>query len=152
MKDIELLNQNFDQLKSEKHFELGSSKELPHIYILEDEDFLRTSLTKYLSKIYVNHRITAFVSTTEFIEELVNIEKGTPILLVTDMTFGENDIDGIAMVDYLKKLRYINFEVIMMTGFGSIETAISATKRGIFKYLTKPFSLDDMRNAVAECL
>ena len=78
--------------------------------------------------------------------------KDSPLLLVTDMSFGENEIDGIALIDYLKKLQFVNFEVIMMTGFGSIETAIDATKRGIYKYLTKPFSLEDIKGVISDCL
>ena len=31
-----------------------------------------------------------------------------------------------------------------MTGFASIETAINATKKGVFHYLTKPFELEDL--------
>jgi len=39
-------------------------------------------------------------------------------------------------------------EVIMMTGYSSVETAIEAMKLGAFDYLTKPFSLEDLREKV----
>ena len=107
---------------------------------------------KYLSKIYKNFLIKDFACPSFFIEELSLVDKNNPLLLITDMSFGENEIDGIALIDYLKKLQFSNFEVIMITGFGSIETAINATKRGIFKYLTKPFSLEDIRVVISECL
>ena len=56
------------------------------------------------------------------------------------MSFGGFELDGISLIDQLKKMDVAGFETIMMTGFGSIETAINATKRGVFKYLTKPFA------------
>ena len=39
-----------------------------------------------------------------------------------------------------------------MTGFASIESAINATKKGVFHYLTKPFDLDILKDLVAEAL
>ena len=152
MKDIELLNQGFDEAQLPQLSGLSSVNNFPVIYILEDEDFLRSSLKKYLSKIYKNHMIKDYACPSFFVKELSLVDKNSPLLLVTDMSFGENEIDGIALIDYLKKLQFVNFEVIMMTGFGSIETAINATKRGIYKYLTKPFSLEDIKGVISDCL
>ena len=146
------MNQGFDRAQTKQRSDFNSINNLPVIYILEDEDFLRSSLKKYLSKIYKNYIVKDFACPSFFVKELSLVDKNSPLLLVTDMSFGENEIDGIALIDYLKKLQFLNFEVIMMTGFGSIETAINATKRGIYKYLTKPFSLEDIKGVISECL
>ena len=68
------------------------------------------------------------------------------------MSFGGFELDGISLIDQLKKMDVAGFETIMMTGFGSIETAINATKRGVFKYLTKPFAMEDIREVVSLAL
>ena len=60
-------------------------------------------------------------------------------------------MDGIATLDELKKLDD-DLPVLMITAFASVETAISAMKRGAFDYITKPFKNDEVlvvvRNAV----
>ena len=60
-------------------------------------------------------------------------------------------IDGIATLEELKKLDE-DLPVVMVTAFASVETAISAMKRGAFDYITKPFKNDEVvivvRNAV----
>lgn len=52
-------------------------------------------------------------------------------------------IDGIQVLDTLKKEhKYI--EVIILTGHGSLESAVVCTKLGAFDYLPKPYELDDL--------
>ena len=60
-------------------------------------------------------------------------------------------MDGLTVLDELKKIDE-DIAVIMITAFASVETAISAMKRGAFDYVTKPFKNDEvlgvLRNAV----
>ena len=60
-------------------------------------------------------------------------------------------IDGITTLDELKKIDD-DLPVVMITAFASVETAISAMKRGAFDYITKPFKNDEVlvvvRNAI----
>src|SRR5687768_17806106 len=60
-------------------------------------------------------------------------------------------MDGLAALEELKKLDE-ELPVLMITAFASVETAISAMKRGAFDYITKPFKNDEVlvvvRNAV----
>jgi two-component system response regulator PilR (NtrC family) len=60
-------------------------------------------------------------------------------------------IDGITTLEELKKIDE-DLPVVMVTAFASVETAISAMKRGAFDYITKPFKNDEVvvvaRNAV----
>jgi two-component system, NtrC family, response regulator PilR len=147
LKDIEYLNQS----ESNEIISPDASVK-PIIYIIDDEDFLRSSLLKFISKIYPNLEVIGFFNPSAFIKELSSKKEVVPFILLTDMSFGDTEIDGIALVDYLKKSIKSNFQVIMMTGFGSIESAINATKKGVFKYITKPFSLEDIREVVGDCL
>ncbi len=57
------------------------------------------------------------------------------------------DIDGLQILEEIKR-NFPETEVIIMTGYGSIETAIEAIKKGAFHYLTKPVKLDELRSLV----
>jgi two-component system, NtrC family, response regulator AtoC len=54
------------------------------------------------------------------------------------------DINGMEVLSQIKK-RYDNVEVVIITGYGSIDSAISAIKIGAYHYVTKPFKLDEIR-------
>ena len=58
------------------------------------------------------------------------------------------DMDGIDILTRLKAA-YDNTESIIMTGHGSIETAVQAIKQGAYHYLTKPFRLPEVRSLAA---
>ncbi len=77
------------------------------------------------------------------------IEKKTIDLAITD--FKMPDIDGI---EVLKRAKAINPEVdvIMMTAFGSIESAIEAMRAGAIDYLTKPIDLDQLEVVINKAL
>lgn len=62
-------------------------------------------------------------------------------VIVTDLNLP--DINGIDMVRKLKAISP-DTEIIMVTGFGSTEMAISATKAGAFYYLEKPINLEEL--------
>jgi two-component system response regulator AtoC len=54
------------------------------------------------------------------------------------------DVNGMDVLSEVKK-RYDNVEVIVITGYGSIDSAINAIKIGAYHYVTKPFKLDEIR-------
>jgi two-component system response regulator AtoC len=54
------------------------------------------------------------------------------------------DAEGMDILSQIKK-RYANVEVIIITGYGSINSAINAIKIGAYHYVTKPFKLDEIR-------
>jgi DNA-binding NtrC family response regulator len=74
-------------------------------------------------------------------EALVKFQKELPQVLITDNKM--KDIDGLM---FLKKVQsdYPSIVSIMMTAFGSIETAIEAMKAGAYHYIIKPFKNDEM--------
>ncbi len=61
------------------------------------------------------------------------------------------DLDGL---DALKKIKSLdaNCEVIIITGYGSISTAVEAMKAGAFHFLSKPFAPDDLRTVITRAL
>lgn len=62
-------------------------------------------------------------------------------LVITDMKMP--DMDGLEL---LEKLRDLNpfIQVIVLTAYGTVETAVEAMRRGAFNYLTKPVNLDEL--------
>jgi DNA-binding NtrC family response regulator len=76
--------------------------------------------------------------------------KTAPFCLITDISL-EHGADGLMLVDNLKEKNF-NFVSIAMTGFASIETAISATKKGVYHYLTKPFELENLQKLIIEAI
>lgn len=85
-------------------------------------------------------------------EALVRFKTDLPQILITDHKM--KDIDGLM---FLKKVQsdYPEVVSIMMTAFGSIETAIEAMKSGAYHYIVKPFKNDEMlmlvKRAVEKC-
>jgi len=57
------------------------------------------------------------------------------------------DMDGLQILEEIKR-NFPETEVIIMTGYGSIETAIEAIKKGAFHYLTKPVKPDELMSLV----
>jgi len=74
-------------------------------------------------------------------EALVKFKKELPHVLITDLKMKE--IDGMM---FLKKVQadYPKLVTVMMTAFGSIETAIEAMKCGAYHYIVKPFKNDEL--------
>jgi DNA-binding NtrC family response regulator len=74
-------------------------------------------------------------------EALVKFKKELPQVLITDLKMKE--IDGMM---FLKKVQadYPKVVTVMMTAFGSVETAIEAMKLGAYHYIVKPFKNDEM--------
>ncbi len=74
-------------------------------------------------------------------EALVKFKTDVPQVLITDNKM--KDVDGLM---FLKKVQsdYPQIVSIMMTAFGSIETAIEAMKLGAFHYIVKPFKNEEM--------
>src|SRR6266487_1881278 len=72
------------------------------------------------------------------------IESQAPELVVTDLNLEKSRTQGL---DILQKARTLHppAVVIVITAFGSIETAVEAMKKGAYDYLEKPFKLDDFK-------
>ncbi|MBI5140581.1 MAG: sigma-54-dependent Fis family transcriptional regulator [Nitrospirae bacterium] len=68
-------------------------------------------------------------------------------VVLTDLKMEK--IDGMQILRRCKEL-YPDIEVIMITGYATVETAIEAMKHGAYHYVAKPFKLDEVRKVVRE--
>jgi DNA-binding NtrC family response regulator len=70
-------------------------------------------------------------------------------LVLTDLKMDK--VDGLEVLRRCKA-RYPDIEVILITAFATLETAVQAMKEGAFHYVAKPFRLEEVRRSVAEAL
>jgi DNA-binding NtrC family response regulator len=105
-----------------------------HILVVDDEPAVRDILEDTLMQEGYS------VSTAEDGAAAIQAVKETVVhIVITD--FQLPDIDGLKIIDRLLKLD-AKIIPIMMTGFGTIETAVQAMKSGAFDFITKPFDLE----------
>ena len=67
----------------------------------------------------------------------------TPTAVILDIWLQGSELDGLGILEIIKK-RYPLMPVVVISGHGTIETAVSAIKMGAYDYLEKPFSHDKL--------
>ena len=82
---------------------------------------------------------------------LAAIRARKPALLVLDIWMSGGGMDGLELLDLVKGLD-ADLPVIMISGHGNIETAVSAIKRGAYEFLEKPFKSDRLLLLVERAL
>ena len=105
-----------------------------NIMIVDDEKIVRESLFHWFTKI--GHTVEKASSGFEALEKL---EKNPFDLLFVDIKMPE--MSGIELLEKVKT-EYPETSVIIITAYGSIETAVNAMKLGASDYLLKPFKPD----------
>ena len=105
-----------------------------HILVVDDDSAVRDVLQEALTQEEYS------VSTAQDGASAIQAVKDSVVhIVITD--FQLPDIDGLEIIDRLAKLD-AKIIPIMMTGFGTIETAVRAMKSGAFDFITKPFDLE----------
>jgi two-component system response regulator AtoC len=108
-----------------------------HLLVVDDDPVTLDLLKEVLSK--EGYKVETALSGEEA------ITKGMDTLfdiIITDVRMG--DKDGMEVLRSFKK-NSPETTVIMITAFGSIETAIEAIREGAFDYISKPFKLDEIK-------
>lgn len=72
---------------------------------------------------------------------LAAISDRAPRLVFLDIWMQGSKLDGLALLDEIKS-RHPDLPVVMISGHGNVETAVSAIKRGAFDFIEKPFKSD----------
>jgi two-component system nitrogen regulation response regulator NtrX len=84
-------------------------------------------------------------------EALAGVRARQPALLILDIWMQGGGMDGLELLDMVKALDP-DLPVIMISGHGNIETAVSAIKRGAYDFLEKPFKSDRLLLVVQRAL
>jgi len=82
---------------------------------------------------------------------LAAVRARKPALLVLDIWMAGGGMDGLELLDLVKALD-ADLPVIMISGHGNIETAVSAIKRGAYEFIEKPFKSDHLLLVVDRAL
>ncbi len=110
------------------------------IVIIDDEAPILDLMGQLCRK--MGHEVFLYQTGREGMEAMDRVR---PELLIVDLRIG--DMNGLQIIQDCR-VRHPKTEVVMVTGYGSVETAVEAMKLGAFDYLTKPFELDDLQRTI----
>jgi len=116
------------------------------ILIVEDEDDIREMIAGILSDEGYEVRT---VATSD--EALLSVKSRKPSLIVLDVWLKGSSMDGIELLDTIKA-NYAHLPIIIISGHGTVETAVSAIRKGAYDYIVKPFKADKLLVTVSRAL
>jgi DNA-binding NtrC family response regulator len=115
----------------------------PTILIVDDEKHTRDGLRRLLEDDYDTY-------VAEDIRGAMDVLEREQIdLMITDLRLGGDD--GMVLIERALKLPHPPI-CIMMTAYGTVDTAVEAMKRGAYDFVTKPLNLDKVEMLVARAL
>lgn len=119
-----------------------------HIIVIDDDAEMRSLLTDFLQQ--EGYRVSNFPNARLALEKIS--ADGQPFdgdLVISDIKMPE-----MTGIEFAEKFKSIHPEVplILITAFGSIESAIDAIRKGAFDYVVKPFKLAEMSVTVSRAL
>ncbi len=115
-----------------------------HVIVLDDEPGIIRLCQRLLER--AGFQVTGFSEPTT---ALAALEGHPPDLLLVDIRMPV--LDGFAVIDQVRQ-RYPDIAVVVMTGFGTVETAIEALRRGADGLILKPFRGNELVQSVQRAL
>ena len=112
------------------------------ILVLDDEPIVCQRLKPALEKL--GYEVDTF---TQSLEALHQIQKTEYEIIITDLKM--KGIDGLQFLQAAKK-RSPRTEVIVITGFATLETAKESFQKGVFDFIAKPFKLSEIQEVVTK--
>lgn len=129
-----------------RHRDQGKDKKVnePKILVIDDDPEIVESLTEYLTdhEFDVRQADSLRAAYRIFEEEQIDIA-------IVDYRLPDGDA-----LEFLSKLKQMNVltETIVLTGYGSIDLAVKATKEGAFHFMTKPVQFAVLTSLIRSCL
>ena len=118
------------------------SEQKTKVLILDDEPIVLKRLKPALEK--SGYDVEAFSRSLEASNRIMEKEFD---IVITDLKM--EGIDGMEFLTRVKDRSPVT-EVIVITGFATMETAKESFKKGVFDFLAKPFKLGEIKDAVAK--
>jgi DNA-binding NtrC family response regulator len=118
-----------------------SAKKLK-IMVLDDEPIVCKRLQPALEKL--GFEVDTF---TQSLEALHEIQETTYDIIITDLKM--KGIDGMRFLQEAKK-QHPATEVIVITGFATLDTAKESFQKGVFDFIAKPFKLSEIQEVVSK--
>ncbi len=116
----------------------------PRILVVDDEEITLKNLERILKK--EDYIVVTALSGAEAIKKLDTSD--------FDVVLTDLKMENIGGIDVLEKAKskYPDTQVIMITGYVSVDSAIDSIKKGAFHYIAKPFKLDDVKATVKQAI
>ena len=113
------------------------------ILVVDDDRSIRETFEQHLAR--SGYEVATASSAEEALAVLTEIEPG---LVVTDVR-----MPGMDGIEFLKRVRseVVGLDVIVITAFDDMKTAVNAMKAGAYDYLVKPLDLDQIDLLVERC-
>jgi len=116
----------------------------PHVLVVDDEEIARSNLEHVLKK-----EGYAVQTAANGLEALELVRAWSFDLIVTDLKMDK--MDGMTLLAEAGRLSP-STQIIIVTGYATVNSAVEAMRTGAAHYLIKPISLDDLRSTVRDLL
>lgn len=114
------------------------------VLVVDDEEIARQNMEYILRK--EGHQVATAANGMEALERVKSQEFD---LVVTDLKMDR--MDGLQLLDSVKQLSP-HTDVVMVTGYATVGTAVEALRKGAAHYLSKPLKLDELRQTIREII
>jgi two-component system response regulator AtoC len=121
----------------------GPAGSKAHVLVVDDDAAFRASLCRELSS--SGYRVSEAANGVQMQERLL---AGEPDVVLLDLRLASED--GLSLLQHARS--HASSEVIMLTGHGSVPSAIRALKLGAADYLQKPCDLDELELAIERAI
>jgi DNA-binding response OmpR family regulator len=113
-----------------------------NILVVDDDNLTRTMFSELLSK--DGHITTAVESGNEALAKMKNS--------IYDFAIVDLKMPGISGIDVLREIKIRNpaTEVIIITGYGTVDAAVEAMKRGAYDFIEKPFKFKKIQSLIKD--
>ena len=120
------------------------TKSAGHIYLIDDDESIRTSLTRMLRE--VGYMVEDYSSALTFLEKSIPV---APAVILLDMQMP--DMTGLDLQEKLLQLGR-KTPIVFVSGQSHPHQIVKGLKKGALDFLFKPFNLEDLLKAVAEAI
>jgi response regulator RpfG family c-di-GMP phosphodiesterase len=112
------------------------NEESPRVLVVDDEKVIREILSEFLT---MEGYVVRAVGDGQ--AALAELTRRSYDLVISDLKMPQ--MGGLELLEHIATQK-LNVLVVIMTGFGTVETAIEAMKKGAYDYILKPFKVEDV--------
>lgn len=115
-----------------------------NILIVDDQEDIRQLLSSILKdEGYEAHAVSTGQEAFDY------IASNRPSLVILDVWLKDAHFDGLHFLEIIKQT-YPNLPVVMISGHGTIETAVNSLQKGAYDFIEKPFKIERLLNIVSK--